>query len=79
MKTYAQLKRNVSEESIGWKKVLRPDLVIQNRVYGSADDDFLDEAAASLVEKATGLHTSATGHPDDQRNHARSRSVRRAV
>ena len=37
MKTYAQLKRNVSEESIGWKKVLRPDLVIQNRVYGSAD------------------------------------------
>ena len=37
MKTYAQLKRNVSEESVGWKKVARPDLVFQGNVYGSAD------------------------------------------
>ena len=37
MKTYAELKRNVSEKSVGWKRVARPDLVFPNNIYGSAD------------------------------------------
>jgi len=37
VKTYAQLKRNISEESVGWKRVARPDLVFPNNIYGSAD------------------------------------------
>ena len=37
MKTYTELKRNMSEASVGWKRVQRPDLVLQNNIYGSAD------------------------------------------
>jgi hypothetical protein len=37
VKTYTEIYRNISEQSVGWKKVARADLVFQNNVYGSAD------------------------------------------
>jgi len=37
MKTYTELKRNMSEASVGWRRVHRPDMVFQNNIYGSAD------------------------------------------